>query len=236
MFNLSVLHVWFKILDGITLYVQLISTSFSCSNLLDGITLYVQIICYSYLVQIFSIESHSMFNFSVLHFWFKTFLWNLPVCSICQYFMSGSKLWDGITLYGQVVNTSCLVRNFWMESPCMFTLSVLHVRFKTFGWKHPICSACLFHIWFKKFGLNHLVCSTCLFFMSDSKLLDGIFLYVKFVSTSCLAQNFYIESHHMFNLSVLHDWLTNCCIEPPCIFNLSVFHIWFKTWMESHYV
>jgi hypothetical protein len=33
---------------------------------------------------------------------------NHPVCSICQYFISGSKLLDGITLYVQVVNTSCL--------------------------------------------------------------------------------------------------------------------------------
>jgi hypothetical protein len=63
---------------------------------------------------------------------------NHPVCSICQYFISGSKLLDGITLYVQVVNTSCLVQNFWMESPCMFKLSVLHVLFKIFGWKHPI--------------------------------------------------------------------------------------------------
>jgi hypothetical protein len=99
---------------------------------LDGITLYVQL---------------------VLHVWFKTFGLNLPECSICQYFMSGSKLLDGIalhvgdsiqvldqiwrtdklniqgdsiqikcsrpskpldviTLYVQLVSTSCLVQNF----------------------------------------------------------------------------------------------------------------------------
>jgi hypothetical protein len=51
MFNLSVLHVWFKTW----------------------------------------IEPPCMFNLSVLHVWFKTFGWNDPVCSSCQYFMSGSE-------------------------------------------------------------------------------------------------------------------------------------------------
>ena len=149
--------------------------------------IYVQFVSTSYLFQNFWMESLCMFKLFILHFWFKTFGWNLPVCSICQYFMSGSKLG-------------------WNHT--MLNLSAFHVWFKTFGWKHPVCSACLFHIWFKKFRLNHLVCSACLFFMSDSKLLDGIFLYVKFISTSCLAQNFYIESHHMFDLSVLQVWFT----------------------------
>ena len=134
-----------KLLDGIFLYVQLVCSSYLVQNL-DGITLYVQ------LVQ------------------FKTFGWNLLVCSICQYFMSGS--------------------NFCIESSCMFNLSV-------------------FNVWYKSFGWNHSVCSTCLFFMSDSKLLDWIFLNVQFVSTSCLVQNFWMES--------------------PCKFNLSVLHVWFKT-------
>jgi hypothetical protein len=84
-------------------------------------------------------------------------------------------------LYVQVVNTSCLVQKLWMESPCMFKLSVLHVWFKTFGWKHPVCSACLLDIWFKNFGLNHPVCLICQYFMSGSK--------------------FWMESSCKFNLS-----------------------------------
>jgi hypothetical protein len=99
-----------KLLDGIFLYVQLVCSSYLVQNL-DGITLYVQ------LVQ------------------FKTFGWNLLVCSICQYFMSGSnfciesscmfnlsvfnvwyKILDGITLYVQLVCSSCLIQNFWIES------------------------------------------------------------------------------------------------------------------------
>jgi hypothetical protein len=239
--------------------------------------------------------------------WFKIFGLNRPVCSICQYFISGSKLLDGIALYVQVVNTSCLVQNFWMESPCMFKLSVLHVWFKTFGWKHPVCSACLLDIWFKNFGLNHpvclicqyfmsgskhldgitmyielvcssclvqsldgitmyvlhvwfktfrlnhTVCSTCQYFMSGSKLLDGISLYVQLVSTSCLLQNFWIEPPCMFNLSVFHVWFktfgwnhpvclicryfmsgSQLWIESPCMFKLSVLHVWLKTFGWNH--
>ena len=149
-----------------------------------------------------------MFNLSVLYVWFKTFGCNHPVCSTCQYFMSGSKLLDVIALYVQLVSTSCLVHNFWIEPPCMFNLSVLHVWLKTFGWIHPVCS-------------------TCQFFMPGSKLLNGITLYVQIVCSSCLVQNFWMEIPCMFNLS------TSCLvqkfwIESPCMFNLSMLHVWFK--------
>jgi hypothetical protein len=149
-----------------------------------------------------------MFNLSVLYVWFKTFGCNHPVCSTCQYFMSGSKPLDVIALYVQLVSTSCLVHNFWIEPPCMFNLSVLHVWLKTFGWIHPVCS-------------------TCQFFMPGSKLLNGITLYVQIVCSSCLVQNFWMEIPCMFNLS------TSCLvqkfwIESPCMFNLSMLHVWFK--------
>jgi len=245
------------------------------TKILDEITLNVQLISTSCLPQNFSIEPPCMFNLSVFHVWFKKFGWNHPVCLICLYLMSGSKLVDGITLYVQLVSTSYLVQNFWMESPCMFKLSVLHVWLKAFKMETPcmfnlfnsclvkkcwIESPCMLNlsvlrVWFKTFVLNHPVCSTCLFFLFDSKLLDGIFLYVQFVHTSCLVQNldwitlyvqfvstsylvqkFWMESPCMFNLSVLHDCLKFFWMEPPCMFNLSVFHVWFKTWMESHYV
>jgi hypothetical protein len=52
-----------------------------------------------------------------------------------------------------LVSTSYLVQKFWIESPCMFNLSV-------------------FHVWFKTFVLNHPVCSTCQYLMSGTKLLD----------------------------------------------------------------
>jgi hypothetical protein len=196
-----------------------------------------------------------MFNLSVLHAWFKTWMesvyvqlvwfktfgWNLPVCTICPYFMSGSKL--GLN---HPVCSICQYfmsgSKFWMESPCMFKLSILHVWFKTFGWNHPVNSNCLLHVWLKMFGLNHPVCSICQYFMSGSKLgwnhpvclicqyfmsgsklLDRIILYVQLVSTSYLVQNFWMESCCMFNLS------TSCLvqqfwIESPCMFNLSVLH------------
>jgi hypothetical protein len=43
--------------------------------------------------------------------------------------------------------------------------------------------------------------------MSGSKLLDGITLYALFVGTSCLVQNFWIESTCMFKFSFFHVWL-----------------------------
>jgi hypothetical protein len=85
-------------------------------KLLDGITLYVQLVSTSYLVQKFWIESPCMFNLSVFHIWFKTFVLNHPVCSTCQYLMSGTKLLDEITLFVQLVCSSCPIPNFWIES------------------------------------------------------------------------------------------------------------------------
>jgi hypothetical protein len=207
MFNLSVLHVWFKTW----------------------------------------MESPCMFSLSVLHVWFKTFRWNLPLCSICKYFMSGPKLLDWITPYVQLVSTSCLVQNFWMESPCMFNLSILHVLFKTFGLNHPVFS--VFHVWFKRIGLNHPVCLICQFFMSGSKLLYWIILYMQLVSTSCLIQNFWIESSCMFNLSVLHIWFKTFRWNHPVCSNFLFFMsgsklldgnttyvqlVWFKNFGLNH--
>jgi hypothetical protein len=44
-----------------------------------------------------------MFNLTLLNVWFNAFGWNQPVCSTYQFFMSGSKLMDGNTLYVQLV-------------------------------------------------------------------------------------------------------------------------------------
>jgi hypothetical protein len=35
----------------------------------------------------------------------------------------------------------------WMESPCMFKLSILHVWLKNFGWNHPVCSNKYWQVW-----------------------------------------------------------------------------------------
>jgi hypothetical protein len=103
--------------------------------------------------------------------WFhpKVLYQTLSLCSICKYFLSGLKLLDWITSYVQLVSTSSLVHNFWMESPCMFNLSVLHVWFKT--WIEPPCmfNLSVLHVWFKTFGWNHPVCSSCQYFMSGLK-------------------------------------------------------------------
>jgi hypothetical protein len=163
-------------------------------------------------------------NWTYRHVWFKTFGWNHPVCSSCQYFMSGLKLLDGISLYVPIVCSSCLVQNFWMETPCMFSLSTLNIQgnsiqncwtryevdklniqgvsiqkfwtrheeqtivcFKTFGWMEPPLS------------------SICQYFMSGSKLLDGITLYIQIVYSSCLVQNLWMETPCMFSKLNIQD-------------------------------
>jgi hypothetical protein len=50
----------------------------------------------------FPMESSCMFNLSTSCL-VQTFVLNHPVCSTCQYLMSGTKLLDGITLYVQLV-------------------------------------------------------------------------------------------------------------------------------------
>jgi hypothetical protein len=101
---------------------------------------------------------------------------------------------DGITLYVQVVNTSCLGFNpsfepdmkYWqIEHTGRFHPKVLNQT----SWTYTVIPS---KFWTRHeeqtSGWNHPVCSTCLFFLSDSKLLDWIFLFVQFVST-CLVQN-----------------------------------------------
>ena len=54
-----------------------------------------------------------------------------------------------------------------------------------------------------------------------------------FVSTSCLVQNFWMESPLYVQFVSTSYLVQNVWIESPCMFNLSVLHIWFKTWIES---
>jgi hypothetical protein len=187
------------------------------------------------MVQNFCIESSCMFNLTVLIVWYTTFGVNHPVCSTCLFFMSESKLLDGIFLYVQCVSTSCLVQNLWMESPCMlnlavlnvwfniwmesscmFNLSVLHVCFKTCGWMESPCrfNLSVLHVWFRT-----CMESPCMFKLSVLHVWFKTFGW-KFVpcmfnlSTSCLVQKLWIES--------------------PCMFNFSVLHVWFKTFVLNH--
>jgi hypothetical protein len=131
-----------KLLDGITLYVQLVRFKTFGWNLLVTKSFEPD-------MKYWQVEHKGWFHPNVLNQTWSTDRLNMQGDSI-QKFLSDSKLLDWIFLNVQFVSTSCLVQNFWMESPCMFNLSVLHVWFKTFGWNHPLCS-------------------TCLFFMSDSE-------------------------------------------------------------------
>jgi hypothetical protein len=131
MFNLSVLHVWFKTWMESPCMFNLFG-----SKLLDGIFLYVQFVSY------WQIEHAGRFYSKVLNQTWSTDKLNIQEDSIQKFWIRHE-------------GTSCLVQNFWIESPCMFNLSVLHVWFKTFGWNHPLCS-------------------TCQYFMSGSKLLEWV--------------------------------------------------------------
>jgi hypothetical protein len=135
------------------------------SKLLDGIFLYVQFVSTSCLVQ--------------------TFVLNHPVCSTCQY----NRVVQFKILY-QTWNTDKL--NIQDDSIQKFEPDMKYWQVELTGWfipkvLNPVCS--VFHVWFKTIGLNHPVCLICQFFMSGSKLLYWIILYMQLVSTSCLIQN-----------------------------------------------
>ena len=178
-------------------------------------------------------ESPCMFNLSVLHVWFKTFGLNLPVCSICQYFMSGSKRLDGIALYIQLVCSSCLVQNLdgitvyvqlvlfkiWMESPCMFKLSIIHVWFKTFGWNHPVCSNCLFFMSGSKLLDGNTQYVQLVYFMSGSTFLDWTTLYLQIVSISCLVQHCWLIFAKP-KIFVLKSNKRNICRKKSLVFSV----------------
>ena len=176
-----------------------------------------------------------MFNLSVLHVWFKTFGWNHPVCSICQYFMSGSKrsdgialyvqtcqyfmcgskLLDGITLYIQLVCSSCMVQNF-----DVITVYVQLVWFKI--WMESPCmfKLSVLHVWFKTFGWKHPVCSACLLdiWLSILHVWLKNFGWNHPVCSNCLffmsgsklldGNTLYVQFVYLISGSKILDWIT----------------------------
>jgi hypothetical protein len=151
-------------------------------------------------------ELPCIFNLSVLHVWFKTWME-----SPCMFFMSGSKLLDGIFLYVQFVSTSCLVQNISKS----FEPDMKYWQLEHTGCFNP------------KFWARHEVLISWTYreiqsksFQPDMKYWQ-VQPYMFSFSSSCLVQNLWIESPGMFNLSVLHVWL-KIWMESPCIFNLSV--------------
>jgi hypothetical protein len=108
---------------------------------------------------------------------------------------------------------TCLVQSFCIESSCMFSLSVLHVWFKTFGWNRPVYS-------------------TCLFFMSGSKLCWTRHEVDKLNIQGDSIQKFWTR------YEVLTSWtyrviLSKCCVPDIKYWQVehteSVLHVWFKT-------
>jgi hypothetical protein len=136
MFNLSILHVWLNIF-GLDHPVCSICPYFMCGDM-----------------KYWQLEHTGWFHPKVLNQTWSTDKLNIQGGSIqvlnqtwsSQYFMPSSKLLYWIILYVQLVSTSYLVHNFWMESPCMFNLFVLHVWIKTFRWNLPLCSMCKYFL------------------------------------------------------------------------------------------
>jgi hypothetical protein len=159
---------------------------------------------------------------------------NHPVCLVCQYFMSGSKLLDGITLYVQLVSISYLVQNFWMELPCMFKLSVLHVWFKTFRWKPPVCSTCLLHVWIpsKRFESDMKYWQIEHTGWFNTKALNQTWSTDKLNIQGDSIQNFWTK-HEVDKLNI-QGVSKNFRMESSCMLNLSVLHVWFKTFGWNH--
>jgi hypothetical protein len=181
------------------------------------------------------VEYTGWFHLKVLNQTWRTDRLNIkgdyPVCSICQYFMSGSKRsdritlyvqtcqyfmcgskrLDGITLYVQPVSTSWVIpsiqnfetdmKNWSVEYTGWFHPKVLNQTLSTYKlniqggsiqkiWtRHKVLTSWTYKKFHSKFwtrhevltnklGLNHPVCSICQYFISGSKLLDGITLYV----------------------------------------------------------
>jgi hypothetical protein len=189
------------------------------SKLLDGIFLYVQFVSTSCLVQTFVLNH---LNIKVLTQTWSTDKLNIQEDSIQKFWTVQVEhtgwfhpsFLDGITLYVQIFCSSCLVPNFWMEIPCtcMFNLSssclvqnfwieppMKYWQVEHKGWFHPkvlnqtwstdklnMQSDCIQNFWTRHATWMEI---PCMFSLSGSKLLDGIFLYVQFVSTSCLVQN-----------------------------------------------
>jgi hypothetical protein len=118
-----------------------------------------------------------MFNLSVFNVWYKSFGWNHSVCSTCLFFMSGSKLLDGIALH-VVLNQA------WRTDK----LNIQGESIQKFSTKHEVltnwtCRA----IPSKSFEPDmKYVCLICQCFMSGLK--------------------FWMESSCKFNLSILHVW------------------------------
>jgi hypothetical protein len=220
-FNLSVLHVWFKtwmespcmfnlsgskLSDGIFLYDVLNQTSTDKLNKQEDSIQKFGIGQEEQTSWTYRVISSKSFVPDIKHWQVCQYFMsgsklglNHPVCSICQYFISGSKLLDGITLYVQLVCSSCLVQNLYWQiehtgwfnpsfEPDIKYWQIEHTgRFNPKVWNRTRRTNKLNS---SKLGWNHPVCLICQYFMSGLKLLDGITLYVQFVSTSYLVQKF----------------------------------------------
>jgi hypothetical protein len=115
-----------KLLNGITLYVQIVYFMSGSKNLESTDKLNIQ----GDYIQKFWTRHKVLTSWTYSVIQYKSFdpdmkYWQIehnPVYSTCLFFMSGSKLgWN------HHVCSTCSVQNFWMESSCMFNLSVLHV-------------------------------------------------------------------------------------------------------------
>jgi uncharacterized membrane protein len=170
----------------ITLYIQLVCSSCLVQNL-DGITVYVQLV------------------------WFKTFGWNLPVCSICQYFMSGSKLG---------LNLQHFLTRYEVDK-----LKIQGVSIQKFRTRHEEQI-----IWTYR-GI-------------PSKSFEQDMKYWQLEHTGWFHPSFepdmknrQVEYTGWLHPKVLYQTLNTDKLNiPSCMFNLSVLHVWVKIFIWNHTV
>jgi hypothetical protein len=162
-FNLSVLHVWFKTFRWNHPVYSTCLFFMSGSKLLDWITLYVQLVCST---DKLNIQEDSFWKFSTREVehtrWFHPSF--EPDMKNRQVEYTG---WFHLKVLNQTWRTDRL--NIKGE-PCMFKLSILHVWFKTFGWNHPVCSNCLFFMSGSKLLDGNTLYVQLVYFISGWKL------------------------------------------------------------------
>jgi hypothetical protein len=130
-----------------------------------------------------------LFKLSILHVLFKTFGWNLPVCSNYLFFMFCSKLLDGKNrqveykgwfhpkVLNQTWSTDKLnikgdsIQTFWTRQ---VLTNWTYRKIQSKSLESDKKSPCMFNLFvllvrFQTFGLNLPVCSICQYLMSGSK-------------------------------------------------------------------
>jgi hypothetical protein len=131
-------------------------------------------------------------------------------------FETDMKNWS-VEYTGWFLCSSCLVQNFWMETPCMFSLSTSYLVEKLHevltNWTYRKIPSESFQP--EKLNIHgdsiQVLNQT---WKTDKLNIQGV-------------QNFWMETPCIFSLSTSY-LVKKCWIESSCMLNLSVLHVWPK--------